>query len=852
MTTETERASLLRILVSTDNHLGVWERDEIRKDDSFNSFEEVLVLANDLKVDFILLGGDLFHENKPSRSTLVKAVELISRYTLGDKPINFQVLSDQSQTFVSGCVNFEDSNINIGLPLFSIHGNHDDPSGQANLSAVDILSSCKLLNYFGKIPLGGSNIGRLTLSPVLIQKGITKLALYGLGAVRDERLGRLFQTPGCVQWVRPATTSEHNIEEWLNLFVLHQNRVQHGSTAKNCVQDKYFPEFIDLVVWGHEHECRADPEEIKNPNEAFDSTSKRFVIQPGSSVATALSEGESKGKHVVLLEVLGDKWRSIKYPLRSVRPFVWDQVVLKNQESLDPDEPEGINTFLEHKVNSMIAQAHRDNPTPAGSSPLLPLVRLRVDYTGFTTINSQRFGQKFVGKVANPHDILLWAKSAQRAVKTEDPNSEEKANSMYRPEALDQTKIEDLIASNLQQHLEILPQEELLLALHSFVEKDEKQALADCVTQVLRETQRAAATQPNLGSLAKDDEVASVVQACVQTRNANKAVSSLAEAAEEYQLKLITSTAPVGDGVPEVGLNPPSPRGFPTPAPSTSRKPPSGRAGGLRQTGLHEALTRGGRGQARNSTPATSRSRDSTPPLPSTGKTGGRRGASRTQRKRKASPEPVEAKEDEDRISDVDDDDPLPSMRTTPAAKRTHYILGSEPPASTNTRTSTRRGRHQRAAPPVVDSPSASGSPSLPDDGDVAVSLDSDDEVEDLISMDEEDPIEDDSPPPRTGPKRGGAGRKSQRGSQGGRGTPGKPARGAGRTQRIQDTPAAAPAPAAAEESYLDSDDERGGQLTRPRLVATTGRRRAPASFLGSASQSNTKGAGSSQSRSRK
>jgi hypothetical protein len=31
-------------------------------------------------------------------------------------------------------------------------------------------------------------------------QGQTKLALYGLGNVRDERLGRLFQTPGCVQW----------------------------------------------------------------------------------------------------------------------------------------------------------------------------------------------------------------------------------------------------------------------------------------------------------------------------------------------------------------------------------------------------------------------------------------------------------------------------------------------------------------------------------------------------------------------------------------------------------------------------------------------------------------------------
>ena len=31
-------------------------------------------------------------------------------------------------------------------------------------------------------------------------QGSTKLALYGLGNLRDERLGRMFQTPGCVEW----------------------------------------------------------------------------------------------------------------------------------------------------------------------------------------------------------------------------------------------------------------------------------------------------------------------------------------------------------------------------------------------------------------------------------------------------------------------------------------------------------------------------------------------------------------------------------------------------------------------------------------------------------------------------
>ena len=51
---------------------GVWEKDEIRKDDSFLSFEEVFEVAAANNADFVLLGGDLFHDNKPSRNTIVR------------------------------------------------------------------------------------------------------------------------------------------------------------------------------------------------------------------------------------------------------------------------------------------------------------------------------------------------------------------------------------------------------------------------------------------------------------------------------------------------------------------------------------------------------------------------------------------------------------------------------------------------------------------------------------------------------------------------------------------------------------------------------------------------------------
>ena len=43
-------------------------------------------------------------------------------------------------------------------------------------------------------------------------------------------------------------------------------------------------------------------------------------------MATALSEGEAKKKHVVVLEILGQSFRYVKQELQTVRPFRYAQV----------------------------------------------------------------------------------------------------------------------------------------------------------------------------------------------------------------------------------------------------------------------------------------------------------------------------------------------------------------------------------------------------------------------------------------------------------------------------------------------------------------------------------------------
>jgi double-strand break repair protein MRE11 len=77
----------------------------------------------------------------------------------------------------------------VKLPIFSIHGNHDDPVGLDLFSSLDQVSANSYVNYFGKV----KNIEEFTVKPVLFRKGGTKVALYGIGHMHDERLNLAFE-----------------------------------------------------------------------------------------------------------------------------------------------------------------------------------------------------------------------------------------------------------------------------------------------------------------------------------------------------------------------------------------------------------------------------------------------------------------------------------------------------------------------------------------------------------------------------------------------------------------------------------------------------------------------------------
>eukprot|EP00616_Rhizochromulina_sp_CCMP1243_P008925 CAMPEP_0118989314 /NCGR_PEP_ID=MMETSP1173-20130426/47786_1 /TAXON_ID=1034831 /ORGANISM="Rhizochromulina marina cf, Strain CCMP1243" /LENGTH=688 /DNA_ID=CAMNT_0006940299 /DNA_START=38 /DNA_END=2101 /DNA_ORIENTATION=+ len=502
---ESDDRHVLRILISTDNHLGFQEKDPVRGNDSFAAFEEVLIAAKNKGVDMVLLGGDVFHDNKPSRATLHNTFKLLRTYSLGPEPVRIQSLS-RLPAVVAGerGLNYEDPNFSVGLPIFSIHGNHDDPTRDGGsseaLSALDLLSTTNFVNYFGK----HDKVDDVCVQPLLLRKGSTKIALYGIGNIRDERLNRMWVNQK-VKFVRP--TEEEGRDSYINILVLHQNRAE-GRGRKNAIYESMIPGWFDVVIWGHEHES------IPSFQESLHGQFR--ILQPGSTVATSLVTGEAQPKHFCLLEVHGEQFRMQNFPLRNVRGFRADELRLDDEDfGLDAEDARietRIEEVLEERVETLAEEAFRsyeeansDSPFPPNRlfrihQPQLVLVRLKVDRQGFSTINSQRFGARFVDRIANPSDILLFhqrRKSAQDRSAGQGGGRRSQARGALSqpiaPDELDEIQVTDLVAQELMaadRKLRLLKEEDLKNALESYVQKQQTSAIADLVQDCLKETQR--------------------------------------------------------------------------------------------------------------------------------------------------------------------------------------------------------------------------------------------------------------------------------------------------------------------------------------------------------------------------
>ena len=243
------------------------------------------------------------------------------------------------------------------------------------------------------------------------------------------------------------------------------------------------------------------------------ASQETYISQPGSTIATSLSDGEAAMKHVGILRINQKNFQMEKVELSTVRPFIIRDIVLED-EGLDPEraKEEDVRKLLTEQAEEMIADAKAESEAAKARDPaykeMLPLIRLKVEATGFTTFSTQRFGQPFVDRVANPKEILHFYRKRKThrlgdtKVGGAAASAEQQGAGRHPPGALPTARVEDLVKGLLDgESLEVLSKKKMGKAVQQFVDKDDKEAIKSLVEWQIKETLRSlAARKPDDGA----------------------------------------------------------------------------------------------------------------------------------------------------------------------------------------------------------------------------------------------------------------------------------------------------------------------------------------------------------------
>jgi len=425
-------------IYATDVHLGHQVENVIdeAKQDAFTAFEEILQYAKNVhpdrdekedKIDCLLLGGDLFHSPHPSMDDRLKTREILSKYVLGDNndsdekndsTIDFQMKSDPKLTFMDLPVNFENRDLNVTLPILSIFGNHDEPLS----TGVCVLQEFKeYINLFGKRESElNINSSIIDVYPIVLEKNGIKVAIYGINYVRPESVECLELKFHRAKELN-SDTERPEVIDCFNIFMVHQDRFRDSIGLFNR---ELIPEWIDIVLWGHEHQCRITPEvpldveKLKCKNDKGGEGSNKVrtidIIQPGAPIPTSLCQAEAGQKYIskIKIYVSDDGQVSVKYdalPLTLVRPFKFvRQVFRSGTEIKQNDIVEMVKSTLKEEQST--------------SQPIFLRIRIQSEYSSRQLkqqnldLNSiwQNLPLKYQNMIANPVNFLLFRKQTAK------------------------------------------------------------------------------------------------------------------------------------------------------------------------------------------------------------------------------------------------------------------------------------------------------------------------------------------------------------------------------------------------------------------------------------------------------
>jgi len=340
----------MRFIHTSDIHLGKTYRtstgEEERYEDFFRCLAGIVTDAIEAKVDFVLIGGDLFHVGQILPRTFAKTIETL------------QPLKDAN------------------IPCIAIEGNHDWIHRRDSISWMEALSQ---MGYIRLLRPSRTEEGGYRFDPFDTESGmgghieIEGLNIYGLGYIGA-------QAGSHVERICEAVTTENNLLLF-HVGVWTFSPVEIGNMKP---EDSHpLAETFDYVALGHGHK----PYIVETPE------GKPYAYNPGSPEQVNFGEQKyDKGYYFVSLD---DGEYAVEFKTTSPRPMIVTTIDLDGAEDAD----EALLRFVE-QVKAQLPE------TDDKRQPLLELKLVgRVNFHPFE-LGRERLGIA-LEEIANPLHVEI-------------------------------------------------------------------------------------------------------------------------------------------------------------------------------------------------------------------------------------------------------------------------------------------------------------------------------------------------------------------------------------------------------------------------------------------------------------
>ena len=289
-----EKIKIVKFIHASDIHLGCQQyRNSHLSEDYIKAFQEILSIAKEQWVDFIILGGDVFTSLEILPGSLLKIINILTE---------FRFYTDEK------------------IPIIAIEGNHDIRRYTFTKKLVKQGQSwLKLIASFGLIILLDANLNARPIEMFKyynhdLKKGgkiqIKNVAIYGIRYIGQEPVEYLSN-------IRAAIEKKEGV---FNILLQHygiEGQMENIPGVKisevEILKDK-----IDYLALGHFHR-----QFIVND----------WIYNPGSSEATSSIDTSFK-RGIFLVEVFKDEIfkKSIKIIRLNNRSHQWQTIFVSKQQ----------------------------------------------------------------------------------------------------------------------------------------------------------------------------------------------------------------------------------------------------------------------------------------------------------------------------------------------------------------------------------------------------------------------------------------------------------------------------------------------------------------------------------------